>query len=592
MNAKKLGALPLGAHVHAGPSTRFALHSSRARRVALRLYEDAKTPLDTLPMHPVDDGYFELFAEGVGHGALYKLVLDGAEYPDPYARYLPYGVHGPAMVVQSSYTFKHPRPPHPPAQRQVIYEIHVGTFTPPGSYAAACLKLAELAALGVSTLELMPVAAFDGTRGWGYDGVALFAPFAPYGTPDELRALVDTAHGLGMTVLLDVVYNHFGPSGNYLAAFSPEYFTHDVQNAWGDAPNYPFAPMHALVLENVRYWLDEFRFDGLRLDATHAIVDPGEPHILGHIAQTGHEVSSQSQLIAEDDRNEPGLVTRLGLDGIWADDFHHQVHVTLTREQDGYYAGFRAGVGDLARCIEHGWLYEGQVFAGQKPRGKPASELPFEALIYCIQNHDQIGNRAFGERLNHLIARDAYRMASAILLFLPMPALLFMGQEWAASSPFQYFTDHEPELGQKVVFGRRDEFKHFSAFSDPEKREKIPNPQAEETFLRSKLVWEERARGEHAEMLETYRKLLALRRTDRVLGKSGRRHLSAHADGELLVVRRWDDDEERCLYANFGAAPRSLARDEPGEPLFGALSEAGALLPQSVLITATKRTAR
>jgi len=575
---------PLGAEVRSGPTTRFALHSSHARRAFVRLFSDAETSTATLPMHARGDGYFELFAEDVGHGALYKFVVDDQELPDPYARYLPYGVHGPAMAFASHYTFKHPRADAPDPLRQVIYELHIGTFTEHGSYAAACLKLPELVALGITTIELMPVAAFAGARGWGYDGVSLYAPFAGYGTPDELRALVDCAHGLGLTVLLDVVYNHFGPAGNYLSAYSPAYFTQDVQNAWGDSPDYRFAPMRALVLGNVRYWIEEFRFDGMRLDAVHAIIDPSERHVVRELVKTARDVYPQAQLIAEDDRNDPMLVNELGLNAIWADDFHHQLRVTLTGERDGYYAAYQPGVADLARCIERGWLYEGQPFAvSEKPRGKPADSLPGPTLVYCIQNHDQVGNRALGERLPRDVSLSAYCMASTLLLFLPMTPLLFMGQEWGASTPFLFFTDHEPELGKKVVEGRRAEFKSFSAFADPAARDRIPNPQADLTFQQSRLRWDEREQGEHARVLELYRQLLRLRASDPVLGRSDRAELSTRVTGELLQVRRAAAGQARLLYANFGREPVRLPAH--GELLIGALTD-GMLASQSAVIVA------
>jgi maltooligosyltrehalose trehalohydrolase len=578
---------PLGAEVRGGPTTRFSLFSSTASRCAVRLYHDERTPGESAELHARGGGRFELSLEDVGHGALYNFVLDGRELPDPYARYLPHGVHGPAMVVEPRYVFRHPRPPA--ARERVIYELHVGTFTEHGTFAAACLRLPLLAELGVNTLELMPVNAFAGTRGWGYDGVALYAPFAPYGTPDELRALVDTAHGLGLSVLLDVVYNHFGPAGNYLSAFSPTYFTSELRNLWGDAPNYAFAPMRALAIDNARYWIEEFRFDGLRMDAVHAIADRSTPHVVQELAHEVRLVLPHACLIAEDDRNEPALVHEQGLSAIWADDFHHQLHVTLTRERDGYYAAFEPGVADLARAIERGWLYEGQQFAvSGDARGKPASDLPAGAFVYCIQNHDQVGNRALGERLSRDISLDAYCMASTVLLFLPMTPLLFMGQEWAASSPFLFFTDHDPELGAKVVRGRREEFKSFSAFADDAARERIPDPQAETTFARSKLNWEERERAPHARVLALYRQLLALRRDDPVLSQAGRAELTARARGQLLEVRRAHRNQERVLWANFGPEPVSIAF-EPGRNtlLVGAFDAHGRLGPDSAVIVGT-----
>jgi maltooligosyltrehalose trehalohydrolase len=576
----------LGAHVHTGPTTRFSLFSSHAQRCEVRLFEDEHTALRTLPLHALSPGYHEALLEDVGHGALYKFVLDGRELPDPYARYLPFGVHGPAMVIEPRYTFRHARPARPP--RPVIYELHVGTFTEAGSFAAACLRLPELAQLGVTTLELLPVAAFAGQHGWGYDGVAPFAPLSAYGTPDELRALVDCAHGLGLSVLLDVVYNHFGPAGNYLGAYSSDYFTQRA-NAWGDGPNYRFVPMRELVRDNVRYWLEEFRFDGLRFDAVHAIEDASDKHIVRDAIEVARHVLPEALLVAEDDRNDPALVHELGFDAIWTDDFHHQLHVTLTGERDGYYAAYTAGLPDLARCIERGWLYEGQSFApSERPRGKPAGALAAEAFVYCLQNHDQVGNRALGNRLSHLLTPAAYTQASSLLLFLPMTPLLFMGQEWASSTPFQYFTDHDAELGELIARGRREEFKGFRAFSDEAARAAIPHPQAPETFRGSKLQWEERNESGHREVLALYTELLRLRRDDPVLRGSGRDGLRVTQAGELLEVRRTLAGDERLWLGNFGTDACTVMLPADARVLAGALDQAGQLAPSGFVIVAAK----
>jgi maltooligosyltrehalose trehalohydrolase len=414
----------------------------------------------------------------------------------------------------------------------------------------------------------MPVAAFAGQRGWGYDGVALYAPFAPYGTPDDLRALVDEAHGHGLAVVLDAVYNHFGPAGNYLSAYSPDYFTSTFRNAWGDAPNFAHPVMRKMVIDNALGWLSDFRFDGLRLDAIHALLDPSPRHLLRELADQVAALRPRKLLIAEDERNDPASIDQLRLDGLWADDFHHQVRVTLTHESDGYYAAYRPGTADLARAIRDGWLYQGQVYPPSgHPRGKPAGHLPAEAFFYCLQNHDQVGNRALGDRLSHAVDPEAYRAVSTLLLFLPMTPILFMGQEWAASSPFQFFTDHEPDLGAKIVEGRRLEFARFLAFSDPLVRAQIPDPQAESTFLRSRLRWEERQQGEHARVLALYQALLALRRTDPVLRAAGRTALEASADGDLLVVRRWHRADQRLLLVNLGPEPLPAGKPPPGRPL-------------------------
>jgi maltooligosyltrehalose trehalohydrolase len=549
---------PLGAQALPG-GVHFSLYAAPGRTCAVRLFgADGGAKVDHL-LTPEADGHYGAFLPGVGLGALYKFVLDGRELPDPYARYLPFGVHGPAAVMDGGYAWRHGEGVSRPLREQVIYELHVGTFTDEGTFTAALARLPELAALGVTTIELMPLAAFDGRWGWGYDGVALFAPHAGYGTPDELRALVDGAHGLGLSVFLDVVYNHLGPSGNYLRAYSDDYFDDHTHNAWGAALNYAHPAMRRLVLSNALYWLTDFRFDGLRLDATHAIVDPSSRHILGELATLVHAFEPARVLIVEDERNEPALVTDLGVDAIWADDFHHAVHVTLTGEVDGYYAGYRPGAATIADTIAGGWLYRGQHYPTTgRPRGRPADELAAESLIYCLQNHDQVGNRAFGERLSGLVGDDAYRAASLLLLFLPMTPLLFMGQEWGARSPYQYFTDHSDELGRLVSQGRREEFKHFAAFSDPGQRARIPDPQSEATFAASRLHWDERTRDRHQRTLNLYRQAIAFRRTDPVMRETTGGDLRVEALGDVLAVRRTGASGERLLLVNFGAAPVPL----------------------------------
>jgi len=547
--------LRLGADALSG-KTRFALYTTTARRCAVQLYASPGVRGERRPLDPAGEGIFAVEVPGAGHGTLYNFVLDDRELPDPYARFLPVGVHGPAMVYESRHTWRHGAGVSRPLREQVIYELHVGTFTPEGTYQAAGERLGELAALGVTTLELMPVAAFAGRRGWGYDGVAINAPFAGYGTPDDLRAFVDEAHRHGLAVLLDVVYNHFGPAGNYLSAYSPEYFTSAFRNAWGDAPAFAHPVLRRQVLDSALGWLTDFRFDGLRLDAIHAIADPSPRHILRELADEVARLVPAKLLIAEDERNDPADVTELGLDAVWADDFHHQVRVTLTREHDGYYAAYHPGTAELARALRQGWLYEGQVYPPSgHPRGRPAGSLPAEAFVYCLQNHDQVGNRAHGDRLSHAVDPDAYRAASTLLLFAPMTPLLFMGQEWAASSPFQFFTDHEPDLGAKIVEGRREEFKRFQAFTDPAVRARIPEPQAEETFARSRLRWEERQQGEHGRVLALYHALLALRREDPVLRQADR----PRAGGNR---RRRPPDR--------AAAPRRRRAPAPGESRAGA----------------------
>jgi maltooligosyltrehalose trehalohydrolase len=557
----RLGALP------DARGTTFRLWSTRATKASVVLFDPrgsaqagrgVSEAAREVPLTGRGDGVFEARVEGVGPGALYKFRIDGDVFPDPYARFFPMGVHGPAEVIDCRRLVgsgaDHPRPSVPQAlDDTVFYELHVGTFTAEGTYRAAAAKLDALATLGVTTIEIMPVAAFPGARGWGYDGVGLFAPYAPYGRPEELRAFVDEAHRRGLSVVLDVVLNHLGPDGNYLSSYSPEYFDTSKDTPWGPPPNYAHPRVRALAVECARQWLEDYGFDGLRLDAVHAIVDETESHIVRDVAALAHRLSPRRIVVAEDERNEPKLVTEIGVDGIWADDFHHQVRVLLTGEQDGYYGAYARNVAALAETIERGWWFEGaEWLLSKKPRGAPARHLPASAFVYCIQNHDQIGNRALGDRLNHAIDRDRFMAASMLLLFLPMTPLLFMGQEWAASSPFQFFSDHAPPLGEQVSSGRREEFKHFAAFREPAAQGAIPDPQAERTFLASKLDWDERERPGHAEVLSLYTRMLTLRRDDPVLRASRREGLRAVAAGDVLWVRRAHDGGVRVLAVNFG----------------------------------------
>lgn len=543
------GELSLGSCPTGRGTTRFRVWSTRARRVAIAVYvaeADRTTLVGEHPLAPQAGGLFEGELP-LAAGALYKVRLDGRLVPDPYARALPFGVHGPAEVVARETC---PERQAPPLSTWVIYELHVGTFTPEGTFAAAAARLTALAELGVTAIELLPVAAFSGRRGWGYDGVGLFAPHAAYGTPAELRALVARAHALGISVILDVVYNHFGPDGNYLASYSPEYFA-PAWTPWGQAPDFTCPWTRRLVLDNARMWLEEYGFDGLRLDATQAIVDPSPVSIVAELAAA----AGPKVVIAEDGAQDPRTVTEAGLAAIWADDFHHCVHALVTGERDGYYGEYAGTLAELARTIGRGLLYEGQPWLyTRRIRGGPAERLPAEALVYCLQNHDQVGNRALGERLHHLIEVDVWCALSVLLLFLPMTPLLWMGQEWAASSPWQYFTDLPPELGARVAAGRRAEYRDFAGFAAL--ADAIPDPQDARTFARSVLRWDERERPPHRAVLELYRALLELRRTDPVLSVPDRSRMVAGTwEGRALWVRRWSAAGERLCVVDLGPAP-------------------------------------
>ncbi len=539
-----LGALPDASGTH------FRVWAPRARLVEVLL--EGAPPI---PLAHASEGYHVGRAAGAGPGLRYRYRLDGGHhFPDPAARFQPDGVHGWSQVVDpAAFAWSDAGWRARPLAEQVLYELHVGTFTREGTFAAAAARLPALADLGVTAVELMPLADFPGRHGWGYDGVCPFAPARCYGTPDDLRRLVDRAHGLGLAVILDAVFNHLGPDGNYLRQFSEAYFDPAHQTPWGDAVNVSgpgCGPVQAYLTEAACHWLAEYHLDGLRLDATHALVDEGPVRFLPELTAALHRLRPGALVIAEDERNLDRLVRPAaeggdGLDGVWSDDLHHQLRRRLAGDHEAWFADFTGGTDDLATTLSRGWLYAGQPSPSRgEPRGTDPSGIPLERFVVCLQNHDQVGNRALGDRLHHAIAPEAWRAALALLLLAPETPLLFQGQEWAASTPFQYFTDHEAGLGRLVTEGRRREFGRFAAFHDPALRERIPDPQAVATFEASRLRWEERTLEPHAGVLRLHQALLALRR-DQLLPRRPRLRAAAagpdavvlHA-GDLAVVVR------------------------------------------------------
>jgi maltooligosyltrehalose trehalohydrolase len=475
-------------------------------------------------LQPMAEGYWRIDVADEALSAGYRISVDGGRpVPDPRSAWQPQGVHG------ASY----PRPPlRKPGsfnakglESAVMYELHVGTFTPAGTYAAAREKLAHLSALGVTHVELMPLASFPGKRGWGYDGVDLFAPFSGYGTPQELAEFIDDCHERGIAVILDVVYNHLGPDGNYLGMFAP-YFTDRYKTGWGAAINYDGSGsdgVRRLVIDNALMWLRDYGFDGLRLDAVHAIYSFEAVHLLEELAQAVQHLSKQTGrallLIAESDLNDPRLVRAparggYGLDAQWVDDFHHAVHRFFTNETDGYYADFN-GLSDLATALRLGYVYQGRYSAHRGRRhGRPPSGVMPQQFIVSAQNHDQVGNRAQGERLSMLLEPWQLKAVATLLLLSPFVPMLFQGEEWGAQTPFLYFTDHENlELGRLVAAGRAKEFSSFAW------KGAVPNPQTLETFERSRLDWHELPKAPHAELFEWHRRLIALR-AEKKLGNS------------------------------------------------------------------------
>ena len=476
-----------------------------------------------LPMRRQAGGFFEAFVQGAGAGTLYRYRLpDGLMVPDPASRFQPHDVHGPSEVIDpTAYRWSESwsgRPWH----EIVLYELHVGTFTTEGTFRAAIGKLDHLAALGVTALEIMPIADFPGRRNWGYDGVLPYAPDSSYGRPEDLKALVEAAHARGIAVLLDVVYNHFGPDGNYLPVYAPSFFTERHETPWGAGINYDgehAKPVREFIIGNALYWIEEFHLDGLRLDAVHAILDDSDRHLLEELAERVRASARRPlHLLLENEENDPARLQRLDDTPVfhtaqWNDDVHHVLHTAATEERTGYYADYAGDSELLGKALAEGFGFQGQMMSYRgSPRGQPSAGLPPSAFVAFIQNHDQIGNRAFGDRLSTVAQRDAIRAVASTYLLLPQIPMLFMGEEWGATQPFPFFCDFEGDLADAVRDGRRAEFAGFPEFQDPKHRDRIPDPLADSTFNSAKLDWDDPARAPHAEWLDWYRRALAVRR--------------------------------------------------------------------------------
>lgn len=538
-----------------------------------------------IPLEKHADGTFQGVSTRIQPGGRYRYRVDGqGPFPDPASRYQPEGVHGPSEVVDSRrFAWSDAGWRGHSRDDLVIYELHVGTFTPQGTFASAIERLPHLVELGINAIELMPVADFPGRRNWGYDGVDLFAPARCYGTPDDLRSLVDAAHGLGLSVLLDVVYNHLGPDGNYLACFSPFYFSKAHLTPWGPAINLDgeqSAMVREFFLENALHWVHEYHIDGFRLDATHNLIDEGPRHLLAELVERVRESVSDRpiHLIAEDWRNlasmlRAGSAGGWGLDGVWVDDFHHELRRYLVGDCEGTFRDFRGSLSDLATTMNRGWLYCGRPSIHREcVRGSDPAGLEPSQFVYYLQNHDRIGNRAWGERLNHQVDLATYRAATALLLCAPATPLLFMGQEWASSAPFLFFTDHNAELGRLVREGRRHEFRHYTAFTDPEQQAHIPDVQDEATFLACKLNWDEIDQEPHASALRLYRALLQLRRNEPVLrgAPPGSFHALAIDDETILLLRQSETMPSLCLVARLkGSGAVDLGATSVSDHLIG-----------------------
>ena len=525
------------------------------------------------PLRREPTGHFSGLIAGANPGDRYWFALDGDRLrADPCSRYQPEGPHGPSEIVDpDAFRWTDSAWTGAGAEGHVLYELHVGTFTPEGTWRSAMEQFPALARLGITALELMPVNEFAGSRGWGYDGVALYAPTRAYGTPDDLRRFVDRAHALGLAVLLDVVYNHLGPDGKDLADFSPEYFTDKYENDWGKAINFEGpASAREHFIANAGYWIDEFHFDGLRVDATQDMHDASDEHVLVSITERARSAAEPRRvlIIAENEPQDAKLLrTRaqggFGMDAAWNDDFHHAAVVALTGRREAYYQDYKGTAQELVASAKYGFLYQGQYYTWQKKRrGTPALDIPHHAFVVYLENHDQVANSAFGRRLHQVSAPGRLRAMTALLLLVPGTPMLFQGQEFASSAPFLYFADHKDELREPITNGRREFLGQFLSLRDPEVLAALAPPMDEETFMRSKLDPAERERNVEAVALHT--DLIAIKRGDPVIGRSETRVDGSAVSPELLVLRYFGGVAgDRLLVVNLGCDIELAPISEP-----------------------------
>ena len=553
------------------PGVRFRLWAPEAAQVDVLLVGPGQDRC--VAMQATKDGWYEVLVPEAGEGSLYQFKINGETLvPDPGSRFQPDDVQGPSQVVDTAdFVWENRDWQGRPWAETILYELHVGTFTPEGTYDGVRARLPYLKELGVTAVELMPLADFPGRRNWGYDGVLPFAPDSVYGTPRDLQRLIDEAHGLGLMVFLDVVYNHFGPEGNYLHLYAPGFFTEAHQTPWGAAIDFSVPQVRDFFIANAVYWLREYRFDGLRLDAVHAIQDNSPVHILEELAETVTSVLPEDRLVHLVLENDANQARFLGRDqngkprlyvAQWNDDIHHVFHVLATGETQGYYTDYTDQVLDrLGRCLTQGFAYQGEASAhrGGEARGEPSAHLPPETFVAFLQNHDQIGNRALGERLTSLAPEEKRTTLTAMYLLAPQIPLLYMGEEWATEQPFPFFCDFHGELADAVRDGRRREFAAFPEFADPAMRERIPDPNDPDTAVRAVLNWEERFSVKHAEWLQLYQDLLARRRQHIVplLGLIRPGAATWHRQDPAVLTVNWPLVDGRSLHmtANLGSTP-------------------------------------
>lgn len=563
--------MPFGSTVRSDGTVRFRLWAPSTRRVDLKL--NAGGGGRTLAMTEIGEGWHELVTDAARPGSRYMYLIDGeAVVPDPASRDQSGDVHGWSVVVDpAEFEWQDEAWRGRPWEEAVLYELHVGTFSRSGTYAGVAERLDKLSDLGVTAIELMPLAEAPGRQNWGYDGVYLFAPESSYGRPTDLKLLIELAHRRGMMVFLDVVYNHFGPEGNYLPHYAAPFFTERHHTPWGAAINYDgdqSRVVREFMIHNALFWLEEYNIDGLRLDAVHAIIDDSMPDILVEIADTVRRsiTGRHVHLVLENDKNQATLLERGSgdrayYDAQWNDDVHHAMRVIATGQCDGYYVDYaKDPVRHLGRALTQGFAYQGEVseHRGGAVRGEPSDHLPLTCFVGFLQNHDQVGNNARGQRITHIAKPEAVRAMVAIYLLAPSPPLVFMGEEWAASSPFPFFCDFGPDLADKVREGRRNEFARFEEFHGPAAHERIPDPIAHATFASARLNWSERERSPHREWLGYYRALLDLRRREIV---PRLRRIGGHAgtfkatDSTLDAAWRLGDGTQLSLVARLAHSP-------------------------------------
>jgi maltooligosyltrehalose trehalohydrolase len=555
---------PAGAEAQPGGSTHFRVWAPEPRQISLRI-EGPDMPARDVSLDEEADGYYAALVEGVGPGTRYRYVLDGDPLADPASRFQPEGPFGPSEVIDpAQFNWKHPLPRGVELAGQVIYELHTGTFTPGGTWRSATEKLPLLLDSGITTIEVMPVSDFPGRFGWGYDGVFPYAPAHQYGTPDDFRAFIDEAHGRGLGVILDVVYNHLGPDGCVFARYAKSYYSTEYWNEWGDALNFdgPGAqPVRDYFASNAAYWIDEFQLDGLRLDATQSIHDKSARHVIAEIGCRARSAARGRSiiLVAESETQTVTLVRPAdaggdGLDGLWNDDLHHSAIVALTGKREAYFSDHHGTPQELISAAKRGYLFQGQRYAWQQqPRGTRADGVPAAAFVTYLENHDQVANSGDGARVRFHTSPGRFRAMTAFMLLIPGTPMLFQGQEFGADAPFMYFADHNPELAKAVQQGRAEFVRQFPSQTSPAAQARVPVPHDPDTFERCKLNWDER--DSHEPWVRLHRDLLGMRRSDAAFCSQDVGAMDGAVLGAELFVLRFTTpgaEDERLVFVNLG----------------------------------------